>query len=311
MQTTDMTIDDAVSAIMLNEEEAVEAEDIEEQETETEEEEEELAEVEETEADEDEESEETDAEEEAPASYIVKVDGKPMQVTLEELTRSYSGQAYIQKGMQEAAAAKKEADALAQTLQAERQQFLATLNTLQQQGIMEAPKQPDIALINTDPIGYMQERAKYDLKLQEYQNQQRQLYDQHQRFMAQQEQARQAKIAEEMQKVVAAIPDFAVPEKATVLYQNMVQAASKYGFSAEEVAQAAMGDARYVQLLHDLAKVSQLQAVKETAKKKPEPPRNVKPGARRSEPPQLARAKAIKAAKSSGKIEDFVSLILT
>lgn len=308
MQTTDMTIDDAVAAIMLNEEPAEEAEDIEEQEAETEEEE--LAEVEETEADEDEESEETDAEEEAPESYTVKVDGKPMQVTLEELTRSYSGQAYIQKGMQEAAAAKKEADALAQTLQAERQQFLATLNTLQQQGIMEAPKQPDIALINTDPIGYMQERAKYDLKVQEYQNQQRQLYDQHQRFMAQQEQARQAKIAEEMQKVVAAIPDFAVPEKATVLYQNMVQAASKYGFSAEEVAQAAMGDARYVQLLHDLAKVGQLQAVKETAKKKPEPPRNVRPGARRSEPPQLARAKAIKAAKSSGRIEDFVSLIL-
>lgn len=312
MQTTDMTIEEAVLAITLPEKKAVEASEPEEQqaeaeEPEAEEPEEEAAEGEEPEAVEDEEGEEADARSKALATYAVKVDGKPVQVTLEELTRSYSGQAYIQKGMQEAASARKEADTLAQTLQSERQQFLATLNNIQQHGIMEAPKQPDISMINTDPIGYMQEKAKYDLKFQEYQNQQRQLAEESRRFTAQQEQALQAKVAEEAQKVVAAIPDFAVPEKAEKLYRNMVQAALKYGFSAEEVGQ--LTDARYVQLLHDLAKVSQIQAATETAKKKPEPPRNVKPGARRSEPPQFVREKAIKAAAKSQNIDDFVALI--
>lgn len=312
MQTTDMTIEEAVLAITLPEKKAVEASEPEEQqaeaeEPEAEEPEEGAAEGEEPETVEDEEGEEADAQSKALATYTVKVDGKTEQVTLEELTRSYSGQAYIQKGMQEAALARKEAEALAQTLQSERQQFLATLNNIQQHGIMEAPKQPDISMINTNPIGYMQEKAKYDLKFQEYQNQQRQLVEENRRFTAQQEQALQAKVAEEAQKVVAAIPDFAVPEKAEKLYRNMVQAASKYGFSAEEVGQ--LTDARYVKLLHDLAKVSQIQAATETAKKKPEPPRNVKPGARRSEPPQFVREKAIKAATRSQNIDDFVALI--
>ncbi len=312
MQTTDMTIEEAVLAITLPEKKAVEASEPEEQqaeaeEPETEEPEEEAAEGEEPQAVEDEEGEEADAQSKALATYTVKVDGKTEQVTLEALTRSYSGQAYIQKGMQEAASARKEAETLAQTLQSERQQFLATLSNIQQHGIMEAPKQPDISMINTDPIGYMQEKAKYDLKFQEYQNQQRQLAEESRRFTAQQEQALQAKVAEEAQKVVAAIPDFAVPEKAEKLYRNMVQAASKYGFSAEEVGQ--LTDARYVKLLHDLAKVSQIQAATETAKKKPEPPRNVKPGARRSEPPQSVREKAIKAATRSQNIDDFVALI--
>ena len=33
--------------------------------------------------------------------YTVKVDGKEKQVSLDELTRGYSGQEYIQKGMAE------------------------------------------------------------------------------------------------------------------------------------------------------------------------------------------------------------------
>ena len=40
--------------------------------------------------------------------YTVKVDGEEREVTLEDLKRSYSGQAYISKGMNEAAQQKKE-----------------------------------------------------------------------------------------------------------------------------------------------------------------------------------------------------------
>jgi len=56
--------------------------------------------------DEDVEVEEPEVQEE-PTMFTVKVDGEEREVDLEELTRGYSGQKYIQKGMAENAETKK------------------------------------------------------------------------------------------------------------------------------------------------------------------------------------------------------------
>lgn len=285
-------------------EDEIEADD-EGQEAETAENSEDDGEEPEAEDDEDEESEEADAPE-TPATYSVKVDGKEVEVTLDELKRSYSGNAYIQKGMQEAAAVRKEAESLYMTLQNERQQFLATLENVQQQGIMKAPQAPDIRMLDTDPIGYMQEKAKYEAKAQEYQAQQRQLYEQVQRHNALQEQARQVELQEQARRLTEAIPEFANPEKAVALKTNLVQFASKYGLSAEEVASTV--DARLVQVLYDAYRYNQLSAVKDKAKK-PEPPRNVKPMPRKPAPEKIVRDRQMKAAKRSGKPEAFIDLL--
>ena len=255
--------------------------------------------------DEDEESEETDVPK-TPSLYAVKVDGAEKQVTLEELKRDYSGQAYIQKGMQEAAAARKEAESIFQTLQTERQQFLATLENIQQQGVMRAPQAPDIRLMDTDPIGYMQQKAHYDNNVQDYQSQQRQLYDQAQRHNALQEQARKEELQQQTRRLIEAIPEFGDPEKAPVLQNKLLQFASKYGLSAEEVASNV--DARLVQVLYDAYKYNRLSAVKDKAKK-PEPPRNVKPMARKPAPEKIVRDRQMKVAKRSGKPEAFIDLL--
>jgi hypothetical protein len=255
--------------------------------------------------DEDEESEETDVPK-TPSLYAVKVDGAEKQVTLEELKRDYSGQAYIQKGMQEAAVARKEAESIFQTLQTERQQFLATLENIQQQGVMRAPQAPDIRLMDTDPIGYMQQKAHYDNNVQDYQSQQRQLYDQAQRHNALQEQARKDELQQQTRRLIEAIPEFGDPEKAPVLQNKLLQFASKYGLSAEEVASTV--DARLVQVLYDAYKYNRLSAVKDKAKK-PEPPRNVKPMARKPAPEKIVRDRQMKVAKRSGKPEAFIDLL--
>jgi leucyl aminopeptidase len=258
-----------------------------------------------TEDDEDEESEETDAQE-TPKTFSVKVDGKETQVTLDELKRSFSGNAYIQKGMQEAAAVRKEAENLYYTLQNERQQFLATLENVQQQGIMKAPQAPDIRMLDSDPIGYMQEKAKYEVRAQEFQAQQRQLHEQSQRQTALQEQARQVELQEQARLLIEAIPEFAHPEKAAALKTNLVQFASKYRLSAEEVASTV--DSRLVRVLYDAYRYDQLSAVKDKAKK-PEPPRNVKPTPRKPAPDKIVRDRQMKAAKRSGKPEAFIDLL--
>jgi len=255
--------------------------------------------------DEDEESEETDVPK-TPSLYAVKVDGAEKQVTLEELKRDYSGQAYIQKGMQEAAVTRKEAESIFQTLQTERQQFLATLENIQQQGVMRAPQAPDIRLMDTDPIGYMQQKAHYDNNVQDYQSQQRQIYDQAQRHNALQEQARKEELQQQTRRLIEAIPEFGDPEKAPVLQNKLLQFASKYGLSAEEVASTV--DARLVQVLYDAYKYNRLSAVKDKAKK-PEPPRNVKPMARKPAPEKIVRDRQMKVAKRSGKPEAFIDLL--
>lgn len=266
------------------------------------------ADAEEAEADdvEDEEHEETEAREE-PQVFAVKVDGKETQVTLDELKRSYSGQAYIQKGMQEAATARKEAETLYHTLQNERQQFFATLENIQQQGILKAPQAPDLRMLESDPIGYMQEKAKYDVRLQEFQGQQRQLSEQAERQNALAEQARNVELQEQARRLKEAIPEFANPEKAANLKTNLVEFASKYGLSAEEVASTV--DARLVQVLYDAYRFNQLRAGKDMAKKKPEPPRNVKPIPRKPAPEKAVRDRQMKAAKRSGKPEAFIDLL--
>ena len=59
------------------------------------------------EGDEEDEAEEAEDAGQTEELYTVKVDGSEQEVTLEDLKRSYSGQAYIQKGMQETADSQK------------------------------------------------------------------------------------------------------------------------------------------------------------------------------------------------------------
>ena len=46
---------------------------------------------------------EQEADQSGSETFVVKVDGEQVEVTLDDLKRDYSGQAYIQKGMREAA----------------------------------------------------------------------------------------------------------------------------------------------------------------------------------------------------------------
>jgi hypothetical protein len=162
-------------------------------------------------------------------------------------------------------------------------------------------------MLDSDPIGYMQEKAKYDIKAQEFQAQQRQLSEQSERQRALQDQAMQFQLQEQAAKLKQAIPEFANPEKAAKLKTDLLQFASKYGLSAEEVASTV--DARLVQVLYDAYRFNQLRAGKDMAKKKPEPPRNVKPVPRKPAPEKIVRDRQMKVAKRSGKPEAFIDLL--
>lgn len=254
------------------------------------------------------EPEDDDAGSEEPERFTVKVDGRDVQVTLEDLKRGYSGQAYIAKGMQEAAAARKEAEAIAQTVQREREQFLQAIEQFNQQGILRPPSPPDAALIDKDPIAYTKARAKYDAEMQQYQQQQWQIQQQRQVQEAAQQRQMQEMVRGQVEALVQAIPEFADPEQRQKLVGELTQTGvSTYGFSQQEM--ESITDARAVQVLHDAMKWRQLQAGRTNGKKKPVP-KAMKPAAKRQQPAGLARDRQLEKAKKSGRIEDFAAALL-
>jgi len=110
-----------------------------------------------------------DEDQEQPQRLTVKVDGRDVEVTLDDLKRSYSGQAYIQSRMQEVAEAKKQAESVFQALADERAQVAQFVQQIQQGGVPQPPKMPSQELAQRDPqkynaeLGrYLQEKAQYD-----------------------------------------------------------------------------------------------------------------------------------------------------
>lgn len=262
-------------------------------------------EAEEDHSDEDE-SESDDAGQEQPTTFTVKVDGKDVEVTLDDLKRSYSGNAYVQKGMQEAAQAKKEAQTILEALQAEQKRFMDFAQRIQSEGFRAPPKAPDPKMAQTDPIGYIEAKAAYDADWADYQSQQQEIqrYSQAQQAMTQEQ--RRAHLEEQARILAERIPGFADPEKGEAIRDGLRKTGEAYGFSADEL--GAIEDARAVQVLHDAMQWRQLQAAK-SAPKKPTP-RNVKPAGKRPEPQQLARARAIEQARKSGRLDAWASVLL-
>lgn len=268
--------------------------------------------TEEAQAEPEQEADDAEAEPEAPPApklYKVKVDGEEREVTEEELLRGYSGQGKIQKGMQEAAAMRKQAEQALQALQSEQQRVLEMAQALQTQGLIPPPKAPDPKLSEKDPVGYVRELAKYQADAQRYQAQQEQIAAIGAQRQAAQEAAMRAQLEAQAAILRERIPDFANPETAARTRAALIETGAKhYGYSEQEL----MGvmDARAVQVLHDAMKYRELQARTAEAKKSPDAPRTVKPAAKRPEPPQLAQSKLVEKAKKTQSIDDWARSLL-
>jgi hypothetical protein len=105
-----------------------------------------------------------DAEEQNDADkvYTVKVDGKEMQVPLDELLKGYSRTADYTRKTEALAHERKSFHAEAEQVREERAQYAQLLPALAQQLQASLPQQPDPALRETDPLAYVLEKDKYE-----------------------------------------------------------------------------------------------------------------------------------------------------
>ena len=243
------------------------------------------------------------------ALYTVKVDGKEEHRTLDQLKQGYAGQSAIGRGLQENAQVRKQLEQEKALFQQQQQQFLQ-LHQQAQNGGLQAPTPPTRELFESDPIGYMEEKLKYDEAHAQYARNMQQLNQVQQQRTQAQEQARQAYLQEQAELLQRHIPEFADPEKGDKLKNSLVQTGVQYGFTEQEM--SAVTDSRYVRALNDARKYRELVAKRKSVQAKGEKARPVvKAGAKkRNDGNAATRNKAKTRLQKTGSIDDALSLIL-
>ena len=179
--------------------------------------------------------EETEEEEKPAEVYTVKVDGKEIEVTLDELQKGYSRTQDYTRKTQQIAETRKAVEAEAAAIRAEREQYAQLLGALKQQlESAEAPVDLD-RLYNEDPIEWVRQRELLrdkQEKLAAIQSEQARLS---QLTAQQRAQEMQAHLASQQEALIQAVPEWKDPKKAQAEKALLVEFGKKIGFSDEEL----------------------------------------------------------------------------
>ena len=252
----------------------------------------------------DEESEEQDQ----PQTFTVKVDGKEVAVTLDELQKGYSRTQDYTRKTQQIAEVRKQVEQETQAVRAERQQYAQLLGALQAQLQVSEPQVDLDRLYNEDPIEWVRQKEV----LRERQDRAYAIQAEQQRLsqLSQQEQQRaiEAHLDDQKDALLAALPEWRDPKKARAEKALVLESAKSVGFSDDDL--KSVYDHRLVLLLRKAAMydqmVSKRQGIKPVVNNGPRP---AKPGAagRVSTTTESTRAKQRLA--KTGRVDDAASAI--
>ena len=245
-------------------------------------------------------------------TYTVKVDGKDVQVTQDELLAGYSRQADYTRKSQVLSEQRQKADLELAATQQERQRYLSQLeqfNTQADSKINELAKTDWTQLKEEDPTEYMLKRDQY----RELQENKRTVEDEQKDLQLKSQQENQVKWQEELGRqqeiMVQRLPEWTDPDKGPKLKQNIKSFAVKKGFTEQEV--SSLIDARSVDVLHKAMLYENLLAAKISGKKTKVVPKVTRPGSPASKGEISGdKVKAQRARlKRSGHLNDASSLI--
>ena len=254
------------------------------------------------------EEEEEQEEGEQPQTFTVKVDGKEVSVTLDELQKGYSRTQDYTRKTQQIAEVRKQAEAETYAVRAEREQYAQLLGALQAQLQSSEPQIDLDRLYHEDPIEWVRQKEvmrERQEKLGAIQSEQQRLS---QVAQYEQQRAMEAQLASQQEALLAALPDWKDPKKAKAEKALVIESAKAAGFTDEDL--KSVYDHRLVLLLRKAAlfdqMVSKRQGIKPVVNNGPRP---AKPGAagRVSTTTESVRAKQRLA--KTGRIDDAASAI--
>ena len=256
---------------------------------------------------EEEESEQYDdeSEEEEVAVYLAKVDGEEVEVTADDLIKSYQLEQTAQKRLREAAEERKKIQSDAQQVEAERKYYAENLALLQealrQYQTGDRTEEQWSELYREDPMLYMKE--KEDVR----DRQAKQQALQQEQYALQQRQ-----LQEEQAKLLERIPEWKDAQVANKERDSIVTYAKRFGFNDQEI--AATADSRVVDLLRRAYLYDELMAKRPTATKKvKKAPKMIKAGKPKGKinVSEQNRKTAFDKLAKSGRKEDAISYLLT
>jgi len=215
--------------------------------------------------------------------YTVKVDGEEMQVTSEELVKSYQLERAAQKRMQEAAELRKNSEAEMQALATQREKYGQALERIEAQlnSVQEQPKEYWDKLYQEDPLEWAKQRDAYRDRKEGLARVQAERERVNQEQQAQQMQQHQQYLVEQQERLLERIPEWRDEDTAMREKQAIITHAQRMGFSEQELATAS--DSRAIEVLRKAYLYDELMANKPVAQKKvKKAPKVVKSGTPKS-----------------------------
>ena len=248
-------------------------------------------------------------EQEQPQVFSVKVDGKEVEVTLDELQKGYSRTQDYTRKTQQIAEARKQTEVELQAVRAEREQYAQLLGALEAQ--VQQVSQPNIdwdRLYQEDPIEWVRQREV----MRENQEKAAAIQSEQQRLsqLSQQEQAQfmQQKLQHEQEALLAAIPDWKDAKKAQAEKALLVEFGQKIGFTPDEL--KSVVDHRAVLMLRKAALYDQMMSKRGNIKPVTNNgPRPAKPGAAGRVSSSTESVRAQQRVAKTGRVDDAANAI--
>ena len=262
--------------------------------------------------------EETDDGEEEDPLYAVTVNGEEHEVTFDELLRGYSRQSDYTRKTQELSNDRKQMEELQKqynsevsTIQAERQQYMESLNQIIANSSAGLDKFANVdwqSLKDTDPIEYVTRKEEFREAQEKVQSMQQEQYNAQHRHAEESKQLRSHILKEEHGKLSAALPEWGEPEKQKKMATEIRDYASSQGFSAEEI--NSLVDHRSLLVLLKASKYDAMQKADVKSKKIKNKPRVIRAGKGRSsgDESKSKRTARMRRLQQSGHVRDATSL---
>jgi hypothetical protein len=248
-------------------------------------------------------------EQEQPQVFSVKVDGKEVEVTLDELQKGYSRTQDYTRKTQQIAEVRKQTEAELSAVRAEREQYAQLLSALEAQ--VQQVAQPNIdwdRLYQEDPIEWVRQREV----MRENQEKSAAIQSEQQRLaqLSQQEQAQfmQQRLQQEQEALLAAIPDWKDAKKAQAEKALLVEFGQKIGFTPDEL--KSVVDHRAVLMLRKAALYDQMMSKRGNIKPVTNNgPRPAKPGAAGRVSNTTEAVRAQQRVAKTGRVDDAANAI--
>lgn len=247
-----------------------------------------------------------DAEPAAPAKVTIEVDGKPIELTPEQIAEAYKGQLrqadYTRKTM-EAAEVRKAAEAEQAQARAQRDEYATKLEgfrTAADYEVSTLRAQLTDELLESDPVSYMKIQRTVEARQAQLQQANQELAQITEQRKQEKAEADRLNAAEQQEKLLAKLPEWKDPAKAKAELTQLNEYLAKEGYQGESenipqhlqvvLARKAM---MYDKLMEKAKSATQAVAKLPTKVERPGTPEVVKPDGRTTAMKRLSQTGSV------------------